>query len=172
MYRIDNRPEAIRRVQEYLAVAGNPNIFVAPTGVYDENTRLSVIDFQGEMDIPQSGVVDYETFTLLYDEYVLITNKKRLNNRVGTFIKFPLFPGVRDNSMRYINNTMADLLDYYGVTHSLRDSRFYTDETSMAVLELRKIYLLDEVDIIDEELYMRLISDRDSMGRFKDNFSK
>ena len=46
MYRIYDKPEAIKNVQQYLSVVGNPNIFVAKTGIYDENTRLSVINFQ------------------------------------------------------------------------------------------------------------------------------
>ncbi len=170
MYRIDDKPEAIRSVQRYLVVAGNPHILIAPTGVYDENTRLSVEDFQSRKGLVQSGVVDYETFTLLYDDYVFITDREALNQKLDSFVNFPLYPGEFDNAMLHINRSLARILDYYGFTHRLRSSNFYSDETSNAVKTLRQIYLLEDSDVIDEEFYIRMIKDHDSIGKFNNNF--
>ncbi len=170
MYRINDRSEAIRTVQRYLRVVGNSEIFVAPTGVYDENTRLSIIDFQSRNQLEQTGVVDRETFELLYSQYVYISSRNALNDKLDSFIRFPLLPGDMNDAMIHINRTLRRLLDYYGFTHRLRDSNFYSAETGNAVDILRKIYLLKAGNFIDEEFYLRMLKDHDSVGLFNNNF--
>ncbi|MBO7196879.1 MAG: peptidoglycan-binding protein [Clostridia bacterium] len=165
MYRVYDKEEAIRQVQIYLSKALDANIFVAPTGVYDENTRLAVIAFQKQIGINPSGVVDYETFTLLYERYRINNDISDLNETVGSFIKFPLYPGQFNSALVSINRTLAGILDYYGHTHSIRESNFYSDQTSKAVKILRGIYLLSDEDFIDEIFYLKMISDQDSINR-------
>lgn len=165
MYRIDNRPEAIKRVQEYLAVASDPEIFVAPTGVFDENTRLSVIYFQKEQNLTPTGVVDYATFVTLYDNYLAIRRKDQLNKSLGGFITFPLKPGDLAEEMMHINRMMRDILDHYGFTHSVREGNFYSEESQRAVEVLRKVYGLDNARYIDEELYVRMTNDLSSISK-------
>lgn len=171
MYRIYDRPEAIRSVQRYLRLAGNPDIFVAPSGVFDENTRLSVIDFQSRNQLDPTGVVDYETFVILYEEYVFLNDKNTLNEKLDSFIDFPLLPGYIDDAMIHLNRSLRRILDHYGFTHRLRDSNFYSAETSRAVEILRSVYLLDPGDLIDEEFYIRMVKDHDSIGLFNNNFN-
>lgn len=166
MYRINDRPAAIRRVQDYLIIASSPDIFVAPTGVFDENTKLSVIEFQKKYGIAPTGVVDMVTFDLLFREYSLINMKNSLNQTVGSFIEFPLLPGEMSDEIIHINQSMARLLDYYGITHRLRAGSFYSAETSAAVKALRKIYLLEDLDYIDEVFYLRMVNDHNSISNF------
>lgn len=169
MYRVYDKPEAIRSVQRYLIVAGDPGIFIAPTGVYDENTRLSVIDFQTRFDLEPTGEVDYETFTLLYDKYVLMTNDTETRNIADSFIQFPILPGKTSNGMAHINLALGIILDYYGFTHRLRGNNFYSKETADAVEILRDIYMLEKKDYIDEELYRRMLIDHDSIAKIQNN---
>ena len=169
MYRVYDKPEAIRHVQRYLIVVGDPNIFIAPTGVYDENTRLSVIDFQTRLGLAATGEVDYETFRLLYDEYVLLTKDKETRNRTDSFIQFPLLPGRMSAGMEHINLTLGRILDYYGFTHRLRGNNFYSKETADAVEILRNTYMLEKKDYIDEEFYRRMIIDHDSIAKAQNN---
>ncbi len=170
MYRIDDKPEAIRQVQTYLRVVGNPEIFIYPSGIYDENTRLSVIDFQTSRDITPSGDVDKTTFDLLFSEYVTANDKNELNRTLDSFISFPLLPGDSSDGMTHINKTLSRVLEHYGHTHSLRGGNFYSDETAEAVKIMRGIYMLEELEMIDEVFYLRLIADHDSIGRFNNNF--
>ena len=163
MYRINDKPAAIRRVQDYLITASNPDIFVAPTGIFDENTRLSVIDFQKKHQIDPTGVVDLVTFNLLFDEYTTLTLKDEINRTVGSFIDFPIRPGDMSDEIFHINQSMSRLLDYYGITHRLQNSSFYSEETSAAVRELRQIYSLDDMDFIDEIFYFRMVNDHNSI---------
>lgn len=164
MYRINDRPAAIERVQRYLRVAGNPDIFVAPTGVFDENTRLSVIDFQEKNSLEGSGVVDRTTFDLLFAAFTLLTERDRIREGLDSFIEFPLKPGQYAEPMIHINRTLARLLNHYGQPHTLRESNFYSKSTSEAVRLMRGIYLLEGEDLIDEHLYLRMITDHDSIA--------
>lgn len=165
MYRVNEKQEAIRAVQTYLALVGNQNIFVAPTGVFDDNTRLSVIDFQDARGIDPTGIVDYETFTQIYSDYVSRINVEDVINRTESFIVFPLIPGSNSNGMIHINQVMKRVLDYYGIHHNLRINGFYSQNTKEAVSTLRKIYQLEESDIIDEIFYQRLINDHNSISK-------
>ena len=163
MYRINDRPAAIERVQNYLRVAGNPEIFVAPTGVYDENTRLSVIDFQEKNGLSTSGIVDRITFEILFSTFVALTERDRIAKAFGSFINFPIIPGSFSDAMIHINRILRSLLNHYGITHDLRESNFYSESTSQAVKEARRIYLLGTADLIDEELYDRMVRDHNSI---------
>lgn len=165
MYRINDKSEAIKRVQRYLSVVLTPAIFIAPTGVYDEETRTAVMDYQNTMSISSTGIVDYQTFELLYRDFERKSAKNRLNERLENFISFPLIPGSMSEEMTHINRILSDLLNYYGHTHRLIYNNFYSDETSLAVNILQDIYNLNKVDYIDEEMYIRMVDDHNSISR-------
>lgn len=169
MYRINDRQEAVRRIQGYLAIAGSPQIFVAPTGVYDENTRLSVIDFKRENGLSADDTVDYETFTRLYLRYVFLKEIAELK-RGMPWVKFPVMKGAFFDKMRFINASLALALDYYGITHRLTEGRHFSAESAMAVSELRRIYQLENGEHIDEEFMIRLIKDTDLIREINNSY--
>ena len=163
MYRIYDKVEAIRNIQKYLRSLGNTDFSIAPSGVYDENTRLSVIDFQKSRGLVPTGTVDYDTFTILKAEYDNATNRYRVREATDSFISFPILPGESRDELLHINRLLKSILDYYGFTHRLRESNFYSKETSDSVMLLRRVYILDDVDLIDEEFYRRMIIEHDSI---------
>jgi len=163
MYRINDKTSAIEEVQKFLRLVGNKDIFVAPTGVYDDNTKKSVIDFQSENGINVNGIVDLLTFTKLFDKYLFALKNGITVENTKTFINFPLLPGQFNDAMIHINRTLSRLLDYYGHTHNLMESNFYSKSTIEAVSIIRKIYLLQDKNLIDEELYRRMIDDHNSI---------
>lgn len=165
MYRINDKQAAITRVQTYLA-AITKDIFVAPSGVFDENTKLAVKAFQENNGIEATGIVDLTTLELLYRQYRLSEGKKVINDTTGSFIIFPMQKGDMSEEIFHINNTLIRLLDYYGKTHRLRASCFYSEETAHAVSALREIYMLEGGDFIDELLYSRMIKDHNSQSIF------
>ena len=167
MYRIYNKSKAIRSIQKYLMAVGNPAFNVVPNGIYDENTRLSVIDFQNNMRINPSGIVDSTTFALLYNEYLLFSKKKKFRDTVGTMKNLPYLPGDINDGIRNVNALAEKLLNYYGFTHRLRLSNYYSEETRRAVNILRAIYLLEPSAMIDEILLSRMLDDVASIERFE-----
>lgn len=162
MYRINDKAAAIRAIQTYLK-ALNYNSSVIPNGVYDDNTRLAILDFQSKNNIAKTGVVDQTTFNLLYAEYVYKLRKQRIRKESGTFTSFPLREGETGQAILHLNEALAVLLDYYGITHRLRRSSFYSKETSAAVNKLQKIYMLPDSNFVDEELYIIMMTDLNSL---------
>ena len=166
MYRIDDRSSAIAELQKYLDKIGISDVFIAPSGIYDETTREAVVQFQKSKHINPSGIVDLETYNLIYSEYLAVNEREQINSRLGSSISFPIYEGSYFPKMAHINRAMAECLDYYGYSHSLRDSSYYSSETAAWVKELRKIYMLPDRDNIDTEFYSRLMKDRDSIEEF------
>ncbi len=171
MYKIYDKEEAIKNVQNYLRLVGSSDIFVAPTGVYDDNTRLSVADFQSRNGIASTGEVDLATFDLLFAKYEISVAESDLRSKTDSFISFPITPGQTADEMTHINNMISRLLDYYGFSHRIRSNRSYSDETAKGVEILRKVYQLDDEKLIDEALYLKMIRDHDSIGRVHNNFN-
>lgn len=166
MYSVNDRPAAIKEVQKYLSSYSEGLTFIPQSGVYDKVTKDAVIGFQIKFNIVPTGIVDYLTFTLLYDNYRMTQTKKDVRETVDSVIKFPLILGTESTEMRQINQIIGALLDYYGITHSLTESIFFTEETLRGVLSLEKIYAIQKDGIIDEEFYRRIYLDYDSIVSF------
>ena len=156
MYRIYDKTAIIKAIQAYLGTVDNSNIYVAVSGVYDDITKLSVLDFQKRNQLAETGTVNKETMELLYDEYIRTIKVKELEKKHT----FPLSKGVTSDEIREINKNLTALLDYYGYTHYVNaNSNYYSADTADAVRMLRKIYLLDDSESIDEELYCMMNND-------------
>ena len=164
MYKISDRREAIRQIQRFLYAVNPQNGFVAPSGVFDESTKDMIKLFQTDNRLNVNGIVDIETFNLLYTQYVNSQKENKARSILNTDIVFPAVEGDSGEDMRKVNKIMADLLDYYGIYHRLTDSRYYSVNTSLAVGELRKIYALDEKNTVDEELFMEMTRDSASIN--------
>jgi peptidoglycan hydrolase-like protein with peptidoglycan-binding domain len=169
MYRINDKKEAIRQIQIYLGVI-NQGINVVPTGIYDDNTRRAVIDFQSQNKISADGVINLITFNMLYEMYSKKTKNINTRDILASFINFPLVKGVYSDEMIQINRILRRLLDYYGYKDGPSNSKFYSKSTADAVNILRKIYLLEDKEQIDEEFYNRMIIDHDSIFKFENKF--
>ena len=167
MYRIYDKSEAIKRVQSYLRAVGRSDILILPTGVYDENTRNSVIYFQAENKIQVTGEVDKETFDLLYGKYMEVMSARKISENTSNKFDFPILPGDHFAEMLNINHALASLLDYYGQYHSVRITTYYSNESVAAVNDLKKIYMLPINDTIDAILYSRMMMDLASINNFR-----
>ena len=165
MIKVNNKPEIIRQVQTYLRKV-NPDSIVALSGVYDENTRRWVMSFQAALGLTENGIVDKETFDLLYERYLALQTMDEVRRLYGSSISFPILFGERQHGMVSINSMIADILDYYGITHRINKREFYSQETSEGVIMLKEIFLMDEEDYIDEIFYSRLIDEVNSIWEF------
>ena len=78
IYRIDREEEAIREVQRYLRAvsyrhASIPHVGV--DGIYGEQTREAVRAFQLLFSLDETGVVDMNTFSRLYREFLTVPQR-------------------------------------------------------------------------------------------------
>lgn len=153
MYRVNDRTSAIKNVQGYLSTLFAGEINIAPNGVYDDKTRLAVLEFQRRNGLAPNGIVDLLTFEFLYSSY----REKQMKNKVGKTPDLPFFPGDYSDEMREINKMLSVLLDYYRIDHSVIENGYYSKETSDAVNKMRKIFLMQGGDNVDDMLYLRMI---------------
>ena len=159
MYAISNKRNAVKEIQRYLLEISNSHISLS--GSYDENTRNEVIEFQKSQGINQSGIVDRDTFELLYEEYIAVKRDAEYK------IKFPILPGSYGENIRDINKKMRFVLDFYGIYHRLQSSPYYAKETELCVEKMRQIYNLEDLNGIDRILYSRIISDFENISQNK-----
>ncbi len=166
MYQAYDTYSAITEVQEYLSVVTDEKIPIQKVGVYDENTRLAVMDFQRRSNIPQSGIVDKTTFDALYAEYEKEMLKSEVNKMSDS--TFPIQEGSSGEEVRSLNIKMKEILEYHGLTHNIRPSSYFSDESTKAAIELRGIFSLDEKEHIDEGLYYRIENEHKSLKIFSE----
>lgn len=159
MYRIDDRSEAIKEVQGYLREIFGGGISVVPSGVYDENTRLAVVDFQRKMSLEETGVVDYVTFSSLYGEYLKEKKSKEARRQVENEFSFPIKEGQSGFTALKINRMTARLLDYYRTEHIIKCGEYISSATLDAIGRLAAIYGINEKNEIDEEIYLMIERD-------------
>lgn len=83
MYDKNDKRQAILRVQLYLQTVSRVNNNVSrvnPDGIYGPKTEESVKEFQRSYSLPVTGVVDYDTFTLLFSEYERVNKEAEMNH--------------------------------------------------------------------------------------------
>ena len=158
MYRVNDKSSAIKEVQKYL-YALEEEIYVAPSGVYDEATRAAVTSFQKKYGLTQSGSADKQTFDLLFNEYTQLKKKQQVQDGIGAQIDFPLTYMSQSSSLPEINRTISRISEYYGGDPIRNQGSFFSGETLEGVRFLREIYRLDGTDEIDEIFYFRMSED-------------
>ncbi len=155
MYRIEDKEAAVKQVQRLLDIT--------VTGVFDEETRLAVISFQNRKGLNESGIVDYESFTLMKEEYLKEDMRREARRRLPFSPRFPYSFGDMGNDVTLINALLNDVMKEYTVEVLSVVGVFYSDRTENAVRELRKIFGLREGGHIDEEFFYRLTEEQKSL---------
>ncbi len=167
MYNIDDKPAAIKEIQGYLRGIGYDALPVIISGIFDDNTTLAVKDFQNKKNLNSTGKVNYETFVMLYDEYTVITNERRIQEKHDSFITFPITLGMSGDEIEYVNDLIIEILDYHGHYHSVRKSSYFSEASEEGVIILQDLFNLTPTGKIDEFTYERMLIERDSIFNFK-----
>lgn len=92
---------------------------ITPTSQFNENTKRAVLDFQKIFGLTETGVVDYETFNRINEEYHKVVKKQnvlKIRTFDENFIEIPkngvdkyLF--VFQYMMKMLHKTLDNLLD-------------------------------------------------------------
>lgn len=166
MYKASDRTAAIKQIQIYLNEIYRERGIV-PNGIYDTSTESGVKDFQSKHGLADVGV-DYITHTLLYREYLKQIIKKRTDARVGSLIRFPICYGDFGDHVLHVNGLLSDILNRYGIHHAIKKNRYFSKDSAKATADIRKIFLLDGGEHIDQLLYERLLREHklsDAVGK-------
>lgn len=167
MYAINDKSEAIRAIQRSLTLIDGERYYTVPNGRYDEKTRAVVTKFQEDNGLPTDGAVDYGTNTAIADAAMKKSETYSLLDTSSTKIPFPISLGYFGDEMTDIHRAISEILDYYGIYHSVKCEKYYSQETARAVAEIRRAMHLSYGEHIDEELYSRMLRERKSINIFK-----
>lgn len=167
MYRIENRSEAIKDLQKNLANLEKNNVYVAPSGIYDENTKEAVSDFQTRESLDVTGVADFKTQTMIYERSIEDRRRESIK-KANPNINFPL--SLRDTGYEIarINQILNEVLVFYGHYIIERESRIYSERTEQAVNILKEIFGYSESEGIDELFYERLMLEYSDISKLKE----
>ena len=150
MYLITDKIAAIKDVQRLLCV----NI----TGRFDTNTRKAVIAHQVKHNIPESGIVDYETFSSILFEYRNNTVIESLRHH--ELNRFPYSIGMYGDDVDKLNRDLSIVLSKYSNEGLSPRGAIFNSTTLDSVRALREIFVFPEGDFVDEVLYARIIREK------------
>ncbi len=160
MYRLGDERAAIREIQKYLHFISDRTVpevpRVAIDGFYGDETKEAIRAFQIYAGLSESGEVDYETFTRLFEEF---SRARFLYNAEKYFIDDKLFPfqsGDKGQEVLYINLMLDELLLIYKEIGRVDIKPYFSLSTENAVKNLRSIFMMEALPIVDLMLFDRM----------------
>ena len=167
MYRLDDENAAIAEVQGYLYLLSNtthPEIpRVAVDGIWGAETEIAVAAFQRMHRQKETGKVDYETFEALYYEYSVALSNLNAREYIISYQGFPLKRNMMNDDVLLLHLLISEIQKEYGYLTEVNKSTYYSETTERAVLELQRIFGVEENGEVDANMLSRLIFEMDSI---------
>ena len=171
MAEIQNTTVAVRNLQRYLRrlsfEEGGPER-VAIDGVFEDNTRRSLISFQIASGLEPTGVADKITWDALFAEYSRLIERDYEE-------EISLFPSIpRDYSFGYGDESllvkilqllMAELALIYDAFENIEQSGIFDSNTEQAVRTFQKINFLDDTGRVDRRTWSRLVREYENLDK-------
>ncbi len=169
MYRIGDKRSAVMQIQRFLREISVAGEFLLPKisvdGIYGEETKNALIMYQNAKRIPPNGVVDFETTTLLYDDFLYY---RTLNNSDKSILgdkNFPYAEGDKSRDVVHINTLLTQILAHYNGIDFDYTGDFYSDKTVEAVKFLQSVMNLEQDGIVSAEFYNKLLDINNSINK-------
>lgn len=150
--RTENAVLEIQRILRSLDFYENDFARVKPDGIYGEDTRLLVAQFQKRYGIVPSGIVDYETWKLLHSVDKARKDENKIARAVHIFPmyeKHEILPNSKNSYVYIIQVMLNEILNDHDGFSELDVNGVYDLPTQNAVKILRKKSLEDAPDTID-----------------------
>ena len=171
MANIQNTAEATKNLQKYLRrlsfEEGGPER-VSVDGVFEDNTRRSLISFQKSAGLKPTGVADQETWDALFAEYSSLLERDYEE-------QLSLFPNVpNDYSFGYgdkfllvkvLQLLMIELSLEYDAFEDIKESGIFDADTEKAIRAFQKINLLDDTGRVDRRTWSRIVRAYENLGQ-------
>ena len=168
MYNINDRSAAIYEIQRFLLAYSQKNTLfphLSVDGVYGEQTREAVREFQELNSLPVTGTVDSETYERLYGEYQKIIETEESADSVIDEMKYPLKLGDVGGDVSLLNTVIRELQRYYPELPG-ENGDFFTRATDTSVRALQGYFLEAVSGPVSTELMKRLRSELSSRQKF------
>ncbi|MBQ2391114.1 MAG: peptidoglycan-binding protein [Clostridia bacterium] len=145
---IDTNTQSIRELQEFLrriAYSNEQIPLVAIDGIYGNETKAAVTEFQKLFGLPQTGEVDEATWNAIVEEFQRLTNEGSLPERIRAFPSpaTVLMPGDYGAAVYFLQVMLKAIAQKYDNLPNVSINGFYDDETREAAEELKKLLGVD-----------------------------
>ena len=167
-----NSREAITNLQKYLRrLAASPDRAntIPIDGIFDSATRNALIEFQGVMGLPKTGVADKKTWDTLYSEYLNATRNER--EMQGLYF-FPSLPtgytvalGDTLTLVRIIQLLLLELRASYDIFEDVVESGTFDAATSDAIRDFQRINGLPETGEVDIRTWNRIVREYSNIDK-------
>ena len=156
----------IQRILRELELFEEEYSSVPLSGVYENETRDAVVNFQAKYGITPSGIVDYETWVLLhnvYDATQLERNGVRRVALVPPRADITIYPNQRNDLIYVIQYMLSQISIHYDSFGDLEYTGIYDEPTQDAIREFQRKNLLDSNGIIDPATLEALFEEYESV---------
>ena len=122
-------------------------------GVFGQSTENSVLQFQKQFGLPQTGRVDNATWNELYSVYagILKDTREEIDTTFLESIKEPLRVGSTGENVKQLQQALNELKTMYPEISSVMETGTYGQRTRLAVLTIQRILGLPATGIADME---------------------
>ena len=174
MYQQTDKKSAIKEIQKYLYVISDKKYYEIPRipidGIFDDETKAAVIKFQEIMLFPPTGIVDYETFTSLFEIYTSIMEDFYTTDYIFGDSNFPLEENDQNEDVRALHIMISELRKTYPQITDAGNGAYFSRKTGDAIEELRELFALPKSRKLDKQLYRRMNAEIVARQRFKEKF--
>lgn len=160
MYQLYDRNSAIKEIQKYLHVISDkvdadvPRISI--DGVYGKETEESVRVFQSIYGLDITGVVDLETFNLLYLLYNGAIEEINTKDYIIKDEIFPLRVGDQHNDIIVLHLYLSELEKRYPQLGRAGKSNYYSKNTETIISMLQEIFRYPVTGTVSKSLFARI----------------
>ncbi|NLJ58482.1 MAG: peptidoglycan-binding protein [Tissierellia bacterium] len=162
----------ILELQNYLINIRNSLISIPPvypTGIYDNNTRNAVAEFQKLMDLPPSGVVDINTWNALVKENEKYLRRTRKPSRIP--VSNSEFEDIKIGAKRDIVYAIRIMLNSYHRRYAnykkLEITDIYSEDVEEAIKLFQERTMLPVTGVVDKDTWDSLVTIYDTCGFYK-----
>ena len=171
-YSLNEDGNAILQIQRILRDLSFFNSQKAPirlSGIYDDDTRYAVLEFQEKYGLEPTGTVDAETWALLHSVDKARRDSEALARAVYILPRSPeytIYPGMRDNVVFVIQHMLDVISQEYNELEGVVLNGIYDEMTEEAVKAFQRMNLLDSNGIIDPLTFNRLADEYERINSY------
>lgn len=158
----DIRPRVVflQYILEVLSLYYDSIPAVAYTGIFDEQTRQSVIEFQKTMGLPATGIVDNETWNVLFNTFLGIIDTLQPEMIYLPYIRYPGINYGRSDEVQPGVFIIQQILSYISLVipsiPPVPTDGIFDETTEEAVIAFQNIFGLEPTGIVDEATWNEL----------------
>ena len=156
-YSLDNNKNPILQIQRilrYLQYDTDGLAKIKPSGIYDEDTKNSVVQFQNKYGLTPTGIVDSETWELLFKIDQARRDASELAKSVKIFpedVNYYILPNAKDNNLFVIQHMLNEIRNHHDEMGEIEINGIYDKPTVDAIKVLQRKNLMDANGIIDSK---------------------